>query len=72
MRCINFSIPKPLGDDFFFVQFPEVSVDRMNFDALKKHLVSSSKRWKRNPKSLWSPYWCCKTARKRGNVGERS
>lgn len=29
----------------FFVQFPEVSVDRMNFLCIKIHLVSSSKRW---------------------------
>ena len=42
--CINFSIPVPLGDDFF-CSIPRSLGGQDKFWCIKIHLVSSSKRW---------------------------
>ena len=43
-RCINFSIPEPLGDDFF-CSIPRSLGGQDEFWCVKIHLVSWSKRW---------------------------
>ena len=43
-RCFNFSIPEPLGDDFF-CSIPRSLGGQDEFWCIKINLVSSSKRW---------------------------